>query len=135
MAVLFSCSDRIPVQVEDCTFYFSPLSQGDKIALTQMFQGMQGDVTKALSHSQKLIKKTLKGVDGIERGDGSKWDLKFEDGLPTDESIEELYNLPFIESIIMVASQFLRGVPKEGGIVHPATGEVVEGVSIKKPIR
>jgi len=68
MAILFSCADRVPAQVEDCTFYFSPLSQGEKVRLTQMFQSMQGDVSQAPAHSQELIRQTLKSVDGIERG-------------------------------------------------------------------
>jgi len=133
MAILFSCSDLVPVQIEDCVFYFSPLKHAEKIKLIQMFQNMGQDVEVALNHSYSLIKHTLKKVDGIQRSDGSRWEILFDSaGMPSDSSLEELFSLDFIDKVMMVGGQFLRGVPKEGKLLDPSTGIEIEGIEVKK---
>jgi hypothetical protein len=133
MAVLFSASDLIPVQIADCVFYFSPLKQGDKLQMIQKFQGMGDNPLVALEHSASLIKATLKRVEGIERSDGTPWKLQFDaNGKPSDESLDELFSLDFIDKVIMVGGQFLRGVPQEGHLIDPSSGNPIEGIEVKK---
>lgn len=133
MTVLYSCKDRVPVQIGDMTFYFSPFSMAQKSALIQkMEQLSKSSPTEMLEASMEIVQLSLKAVKGITKPDGSEWSLSFDSDKVSKESMEDLMNLDCVENIFTVAGLFMRGVPANGKVIHPATGKEIEGVEVKK---
>lgn len=79
------------------------------------------------------IKYALKDVKGLYNADETPYKLEFEEGLDelTDKCVNELLALPFNDSILYMARDLSAQVPKE--IVHPVTGEAIEGIEIIPP--
>jgi hypothetical protein len=136
MSIICSLNDRIPVQIGEDTFFFRPLSQGEKMNFISDVQHAKDDQVKLMTLMNELLRSLLKKVEGIKRSDGSEWNLRFEDGKVTKECLEELAFLPCYETLMLVSGQFLRAVPSENGeILHPMTGKAIEGITVKKTIQ
>lgn len=77
------------------------------------------------------IKYALKNVEGIFNKDGSPYVLKFEDDKKealTDECTDEILALPFHDKLIFSSKELINSIPSK--IVHPLTGQPLEGVEI-----
>jgi hypothetical protein len=133
MAIIYRTTDLIPVVFnDDVKMYFSPLSQGEKMKYSQMFQNSQGDVNEAVRLSMMVLKSTLKRIEGVYFTDNTPFQIKFEDGLVSEESLDEVMSLDIIDKVVTVAVQFLRGVPKAGHLIDPSSGNPIEGIEVKK---
>jgi len=135
MAILISANDRVPVTFGDVTIDFAPIAQGKKITLTQMFQHAGTDYSKIIEASRELLKHTIKNVAGVFYSDEQPFVLEMNNNIVTDSCLDDLCNLDFFEKLITVGGMFLSSSPKEGQLIHPATGEVIEGVTVKKSYR
>jgi len=133
MAIIYRTTDRIPVSIGDCEFVFAPISQSQKIQLTQRFQGLQpDDVAASIDMSKELLKQVIKDVKGIFLSDGSKWEVEFDAGQISSNSLDEILSLECAGDLLKVAGQFLARVPREGKLIDPSTGEPMAGVEVKK---
>lgn len=138
VAIISRPSDLVPVEFKDSgvTLYFSPVRQKDKIKLSSKFQSLkQDDLEAVLNASKDLLKCCLKDCEGIEFSDGEPFKFdKDKQGMVTDDSLDTLLELDFVDKIYLVAGLFLRSVPKQGKLTNPETGEEIPNVVVKKKI-
>lgn len=128
--VVFTCENN-----EKITAYFSPLTGGEKsLIISQAPQG--SDAGAVLSFAKGVIKHTLKEIKGMTCLDGSEYKLEIVDGKVSDECLDDVMNIPeLFNKTMTVSSLFLAGIPKEGEVLNPQTGEVIPGIIVKKSIQ
>ena len=132
-------TDRIPVSVtlengECVEFLFAPLSIGDKTEILGALNN-NGEMSPsaAIDFTKKIIAKTLKGQTGMTNHDGSQYAFAFDgQGSLTADCIDDILNTEIATQVVTVAGMFLRGIPVEGALIHPATGLPVAGIEVKK---
>lgn len=72
----------------------------------------------------------LKEITGVENGDGSNYELEFEDGIVAKSSMDDLLNLEESSEMQIMAISLLAGVPRE--FKDPITGDKLDGVELVK---
>lgn len=130
MATIYRTSDRINYKIDDIEITIRPLSYGEKMSLNQdMVKAAQGDLTKAMDTVVSSVKLALKDVRGLKNIDGSDYTLQFdESGNVSQESIDDLLNLPHSNKLTAVCSALLNSVPTQ--ILDPNTGLPIEGIEM-----
>jgi hypothetical protein len=124
-------SDRYRVKIgKDVTFWIAPLSRRQKLEISSCTKNRGGDMVPDLFEMQCLyLKYGLKKVEGVNYSDGSSFELQFENNELTEESLDEVLNIPQKQELMVVAWQFLNGSPDE--IVDPVTNKKLKGVSVE----
>lgn len=125
MARIYKCTDKIPLKIHDLKVKISPLTFDQKNTCQGMI--MSGNQMSAAFHALQC---SLKELDGIENGDGSKYELEFEDGIVAKACMDDLLNLSESQDMQLVAISLINGIPKEFN--NPVTGGKLEGVEFIK---
>lgn len=124
--IVYSSSDRFSLKVDGVEFLLSPLTQKQKLDVLSVGQINNGEQGKSLDMAMKTIQYCLKGVKGIERPDGSEFEIKMDKGVASEESIDTLMNCQVSDTVMSACMQFLNGIPDK--IVNPVSGEAMDGV-------
>ncbi|MGB0452604.1 MAG: hypothetical protein ACPGJV_02735 [Bacteriovoracaceae bacterium] len=129
MAKILRLTDTIKLGVEEVTFHLRPLSKEQKEEISNCITMVEGEPSIDVAKSNSLyLKFALKDIEGVEGFDGEPYVLtKNEQGLLTDECIEEVLQLNHREKLVMAAYQMLETIPDE--FIHSVTGEPL-GVSV-----
>lgn len=123
-------SDRYRIEAGGVTFTISPLTRGQKIQINDCVKNISGNMEPDIFEMQCLyLRFGLKAVEGVTYSDGEPFILTFENGELSDESLDEVLNIPQKAEIMTAAWQFLNGAPDE--VVDPISGKVLEGVKVK----
>jgi len=138
--VLFSSKDLVPVEFIDgqtnevaFTLLFSPISQSKKISLSRKLQNLdQEDFEAVMDATKALIKASLKGIEGVVTPDGETFELEMINGVISDDSFDDILELPMIDKVFTVAGLFLRSVPTPERDLIDMAGNIVQGVKVKK---
>jgi hypothetical protein len=130
MAKIYRLKDRIPVQIDDIVFLVSTLTYEQKEEIQMILFNASRDPLAAVRASRLAIKYAVKGVRGIEDQDGNPYELSFENGVLTNETIDELFNLEETTKLAVVCSTLLNGIPRE--IMNPVTKEPLRDKQQKK---
>jgi hypothetical protein len=128
-----SKKDRVPVEIDGVTFFFAPLTVAEKTELMGAIGKEQGPA-EMMSFAYGVVSKTLKNVTGLQTESGSNYQLQFNGDTLASECIDDLMNLPLSEKVCLIAGQFLKGVPSEGQILDPRTGNILDGIIVKKSV-
>lgn len=128
---IYKTSDRIPVIIDDLEFKVSPLTYEQKMQISSCVTTVSGqEIFDAAKAAQMAIKFAVKDVKGLETENGD-YELKLENGILTDECVDDIANLPMSDKLTVTLLNLLQGVPKE--VVNPSTGQKIEGVIFNKP--
>lgn len=125
--IIHKTTDKIQVRIGEITFYLSPLSWDQKQDILSDAKMVDGKTSNRNS-TYKCLKYAVKGIEGVTLADGSPYVLTMDNGVLSDECIEDILNLELSPKLIMACYSFVQGIPAR--IVNPVTGEVVEGVEI-----
>lgn len=125
MSVIYGTNDRIRVKIGGLVFSISPLTFKTKSDMQALV--MKGD---AMGAAALAVKHAVKSIDGVKRPDGSVYELEFEDGVLSDNAIDDLLNIPQGTKLSQIAVELINGMPKE--FVDATTGTKMEGVEIVK---
>lgn len=128
MAKIYKTSDKIKVKVDDLIITLSPLTYHQK-SMVQA-QILEKGEFGAMDSTRLAVKYALKDIEGIENMDGSKYELEIDEGIVSDETIDDLFNLEQSTKMSLVCISLLNGIPKE--FVNPQTNEPLDGVSYVK---
>jgi len=110
MATIYETSDRINVKVGGVDVTISPLTRKQKADV--LAQIVVGEYLEATALAMKYA---IKDVEGLEKTDGSKYELKSEvDGL-TDDTVDNLLNMTIATDLGQLCIKLANGVPKEIG--------------------
>lgn len=131
---LYKTSDKISIKIDDIEIKVSPLNQLQKNELQgHMMKAVNGNMDEAMLSVQKAMKFCIKGISGVEYedegGDLKSYELEFEEGMLSDDCIDDLLNLPVSNKISSVCSALLGGIPNE---ILDADGKPIEGIKILK---
>lgn len=105
-------SDRIKLWCEEFTAKISPLDHAVQVEI-------MGDMPQ-IKRAALIIKHSVKELTGLECHDGSKYELKFENGCLTDDCAQEVTNA-------------LMRTKLPAAVVHAANGnfEHIQGVQFE----
>tara|TARA_Y100001936_G_C16091405_1_gene686522 strand:- start:6447 stop:6875 length:429 start_codon:yes stop_codon:yes gene_type:complete len=132
--IIYRSTDRVKVEIDGINFKISPLTFQQKQELQgHMIKAVSGDMNEAMISVSKSLKYCLKDMSGVfyidEDGQKREYKLSFEDGVLTDDCIDELLNMPFSSKLNSVCSAMLQGVPEK---ILDADGNEIEGIKIKQ---
>lgn len=133
MTRLISVNERIPIKIDGITIHVSPLTYLEKMQLQDyMMKAVNGNLSEAMKGAAMAIKFSVKDIEGVKDSQGYKYKLEFEENGRhlTDESVDNLLNLPQNNKIIATCSSLLEGIPIEG-VKHPQTGKPLEGIVVE----
>ena len=142
MAKILRKSDRIKLGLGEVTVEVAPLSfhERTEVQLAMHESAKSGDTMGVIKATFLCVKYAVKGISGVELSDGSKYKLELEDGMLTDECVNDLFSLEQSDKLSLVCINLLQGKYKD--FVDPSTGEKIKGVKIlskekpaKKPKR
>lgn len=87
--------------------------------------------------TRETVRETLREIKGLKDNDGNEYLVTLDvDGKPSDVCLDELFSCDELMSgLVRVGSMILHGVPKEGHVLDPATGEPVPGIFVKKSLK
>lgn len=125
--IIHKTTDKIKVKIGEIIFYLSPLSWDQKQDILSDAKMVDGKASNRNS-TYKCLKYAVKGIEGATLADGSPYVLTMENGVISDECVEDILNLELSPKLIMACYSFVQGIPAR--IVNPVTGEIVEGVEI-----
>jgi hypothetical protein len=132
MARIYKRSDRIAVKIDDIVVKLAPLTLEQKTDVQiAMLKGHKNtDIREASRGLALAIQYSLKGVEGLEDGDGNPYTLKFDaNDVLTTECLDDLMNLELTSKLAMVCSEMIKGVPSK--FTDPS-GKELEGVELVK---
>jgi hypothetical protein len=129
MVKIYRPSDRIVVKIGDVTFKLAPLTLHQKTEVqAAMIEGKGKlnirDLTRGIALA---LKYSLKSVQGIVDSDGNQYQLSQENGILTDECIDDLMNMEISNQLAMIASNMATGVPK---VFTDDKGQPLKGVEL-----
>jgi hypothetical protein len=129
--IIHSLKDRINVKIDEITVVISPLSYRQKAEVQSIIArySVSKDSNDLIDGSFKALKYAVKDIKGAKNKDKSDYQIKLENGIAEDNSIEELLNSSISNKLTSVALSLLNGIPKE--IINPMTGLPLEGVEIE----
>ena len=136
MATIYKLSDRLKFKLHDTEVTISPMTLAIKSEMQKLIVQCQdtGDVS-LLNEAMLLgIKNCVKGLTGLTNMDGSKYELSFDDdGLLSDESVEDLTNMEHSGDLGVICASMVRGTPTK---LVDAKGKELSGVKlITKPAK
>lgn len=125
-------SDRVRISVGKTVFILGPLSQIQKIELSECSRiDTNGDSVYDLTRAQTLlVKYGLKGLEGVTDGDDDPYQLTFENGVLSDECISEVFSLEEKTLYIQAAWQCLNNIPDK--LTDPVSGKKLKGASLAR---
>lgn len=130
MTIIYRKNDFVSLKIGDLIFKIKPLTYEERVEIMSCLSNAGGTVVenaaKATFYSMKYA---IKGIDGAFLPDGSKYDITLgDDGLITDDSIDDLLNIELNGLLSKALQNFLRGVPAK--IIDPQTKKDLEGVEV-----
>lgn len=128
MARILRLRDRVNLQIGEVKFTLAPLSHFQKQELAECTRIKDGEEIFDLTKAQALyIKYSLKGIDGVENYDGTKYELEFENGALTDDCVSEVLCIEQKKELLTAAWQILNGIQE---LIDPVTKKPLEGVDL-----
>lgn len=124
---IYKTTDKIEVKIDGISFFISPLTYGQKCELQPlMFKAASGNMESAMDAVIKSIKFSLKDVKGLYVDDDTEYKLVMDNGEVSDESIDDLMNLPMSSKLSAVCSSLINGLSTGG--IKSQDGSVIEGI-------
>ena len=131
MAKIYKTSDRIKINIDDVVVTVSPLTIEQKTEVQAlMAEGrIKGDYAMLTKGIVKVIKYSVKDIDGLENADGSKYKVELDNGVLSQETIENIFNIELHTKLTLVCSSLVGSFPTS---FRDSNGEPLEGVSFAK---
>lgn len=110
--IIYRLTDRIPVKIDDLTFWVAPMSFAEKLALNQAVKTTGGvEVMDAAKVAFLTIKFSVKEVEGIKLPDGSDYPLSFDaSGALTDDCVSELLQIDTSPKLVTACGLLTREI-------------------------
>ena len=112
--IIYSPTDRIPVKIEDVTFWISPLKQLEKLKLAEISIKAKGavEIEDKYEALRGYIRYSVKDVEGLTRPNGKPYKVTLDkDGYLTDASVDALMTLGISDQLITASSALYANTP------------------------
>ena len=128
MAVVYRTSDRVTLKIDDVTLKLAPLSYSQKMKIQGMLMKESGTQIENIAETTRaLIEFSVKSIDGVHYSDGEKFELEFDEGKLSEDSIDNLLNMEISEKLQISLMQLTQGIPTK---ITDQKGNEIEGVKI-----
>ena len=128
---IYKATDKIGIKIDTVTVEVSPLNYDQKVEVQDyMLEAAKGDVKAGMAGAKLAIKYAVKGLKGVENSDGSEYKLDTENGILTDDGVEELANSEMSTKLMIVCCSLLNGITTD--FRDPQSGAKLEGVALIK---
>lgn len=127
MVKLYKTTDRIPVKIDSLEFKISPLNFEQKSEIQALL--ITGEPMGIVKAARLSVKYAVKDVSGIVDQDENEYILSFENGILTDECVDDLLNVDQDSKLSLVCTSLLHGIPKD--FTDPQTGKPIEGITLQ----
>ncbi len=116
-------------------FILSPLTRLQKSDVLSSVSVKAGQILEdSMTMSSKAIRYALKGIEGLENGDGTPYQLQLDpSGVVTDEGMDDLLNLDEASQVLITASMQLAGTGMPAELRNKQGGVMQHVVVIKDP--
>jgi len=103
----------------------------------QEFQEIMQCKTDIEIFTRETVRETLREIRGLKDNDGQGYQVVLgADGKPTDDSLDEIMSCDeLVSGVIRIGQMMLHGVPREGQIMDPVSGEPIPGILVKKSLK
>ena len=128
---IFRITDELKIKIDDVVVTVSPLTYEQKTEVqSYMIEAVKGDIKSGMLGAKLAIKYSVKGISGAELIDGTEYQVKKENGILTDETVDELVNSELSEKLSVVFCSLLSKISDK--ILDPRDGKPLKGVSFVK---
>ena len=90
------------------------------------------EIQDTLSLLFEVLRHSIVKVEGFQNPDGSEFELKFENEILTEDCLDALMYVDNVGEVMQLCASGFLNMKMPDKIVHPVSGEVMEGVSITK---
>lgn len=131
MSKIYTINDKIPVKIGDIIFYISPLKYSQKCELQSYMTKAIEDNNMQLAQDAafKAIQYSVKDVKGLTHMDGSEFRVDIEEGILSEESVDNLLNIEHSTKLAALCTSLINGIANK--IIDPYTGKTMEGISFE----
>jgi len=134
---IFKTSDEISIKIDDVTVIVSPLTYEHKVEVQAfMLKAAKGDaegISAGMEGARLAIKYAVKRVDNVTHVDGTPYEVKMENKVLSDETLNELCNCEITDKLYNVCCQLLASIPKQ--FIDPVSKKPMKGVSFSKNLK
>lgn len=118
MGKVYRLTDRIKIKIDDIIVTISPLSIHQKTEIqSAMWKGRtEKNFEEATKGVMLSIKYAVKGISGLTDLSGQEYKLEFQDGVLSDQSLDDVFNLGLTDKLSMVCASLIKGIPSEFNI-------------------
>jgi hypothetical protein len=118
MGKVYRLTDRININIDDILVTISPLSIHQKTEIqSAMWKGRtEKNFEEATRGVMLSIKYAVKGISGLTDSSGKEYKLEFENGVVSDQSMDDIFNLGLTDKLSMVCAALVKGIPSDFNI-------------------
>lgn len=125
---IYRVTDRIPVKIGDVEFKISPLSFIQRQEIQAKIIEAENGVPMGLMEAARLaVKYAVKDLTGVTDSEGAEYTLEFENGVLTDNCVDDLLNSDDSQRLQLLCTTLIQGVPKK---LVDDKGNEIKGVVI-----
>lgn len=118
MGKVYRLSDRVNVKIDDVIVTISPLSIHQKTEIqSAMWKGRtEKNFEEATKGVMLSIKYAVKGISGLIDVSGKEYKIELQDGVVSDQSMDDIFNLGLTDKLSMVCAALVKGIPSDFNI-------------------
>ena len=122
------------VKIGDVVIHCKQLSYRVRSMLGAKFhqQKSGAEIQDTLSLLFEVLRHSIVKVEGFQNPDGSDYELKFDNDVLTEDCLDALMYVENVGDVMQMCASGFLNMKMPDKIVHPVSGEVMEGVSITK---
>ena len=128
MATIYRTDSTIQLKVDGLKVKVSPLTFQQKMDVQSVI--LEGGAMSAMKGAALALRYTLKDIQGIKDESGDAYELDIENGMVSEQCMDELFNMEESTKLTLISLNLLQGIPKS--FVDPNTGEKIDGVQVVK---
>lgn len=122
-------SDRIEVKIDEVLLVFSPLKMQQKLEMAAFTQTKKGiETVNNVEVLRTYLRHCLIELHGVEDMWGKPYKLERKSGVLTDNCIDEILGIGFIDKLAQAAMELIAKTPQD---ILDGNGEKIEGVTIE----
>ena len=122
------------IKIGDVTVHCKQLSYRVRAQIGTLFQTQKSgtEVQNMLSILFEVLRHSIVKVEGFENPDGSPFELQFDNGVLTEECLDQLLYVERVGDVLQLCASNFLNMRAPDKLLDVASGKMMEGVSIEK---
>ena len=122
------------VKVGDVVIYCKQLSYRMRSVIGAKFHKQQAgdEIQNTLNLLFEVLRHSITKLEGFQNPDGSAFELQFENGVVTEECLDQLMYVEKVGDVLQLCASSFLNMKIPDKLVDSISGEIMEGVTIEK---